>query len=315
MNTTTYIRYSEPTVRNNISQAYSQCLPEPNYGYAQQPNYGYSPEPQNASYYNGYAPVPQQPMPVQAPVAPSPSGSKGLLFVAGLAVIGAAAFGGVLLMNSNDTRTTETASASAASATDPAGSPVVNLPSAIDIPALAPAQNAPAPVIVNNQAPVVRVTGPSVSKPIVAPAPKLASAPAPKLPPAPAAVPAPAPAPVPAPAPGPNGVTIKAPGVEVGADGQGGVAVKTPGVQVGVPGQGQGGNVEIGLGGGQTPVEKQETKTDETKTDETKKQATTDTTKDPETGADTRGMNTDPQPGDGAKKVGDAAGDIIANMK
>jgi len=26
-------------------------------------------------------------------------------------------------------------------------------------------------------------------------------------------------------------------------------------------------------------------------------------------------MNTDPQPGDGAKKVGDAAGDIIANMK
>jgi len=315
MNTTTYIRYAEPTVRNNISQAYSQCLPEPGYGYSQQPNYGYSPEPQNASYYNGYAPVPQQPMPVQAPVAPSPSGSKGLLFVAGLAVIGAAAFGGVLLMNSNDARTTETASASAASATDPAGSPVVNLPSAIDIPALAPAQNAPAPVIVNNQAPVVRVTGPSVSKPIVAPAPKQASAPAPKLAPAPAAVPAPAPAPVPAPAPGPNGVTIKAPGVEVGADGQGGVAVKTPGVQVGVPGQGQGGNVEIGLGGGQTPVDKQETKTDETKTDETKKQATTDTTKDPETGADTRGMNTDPQTGDAAKKVGDAAGDIIANMK
>ena len=28
MNTTTYIRYSEPTVRNNLSQAYSQCLPE-----------------------------------------------------------------------------------------------------------------------------------------------------------------------------------------------------------------------------------------------------------------------------------------------
>ena len=50
MNTTTYIRYSEPTVRNNISQAYSQCLPEPDYGYPQQPNYGYSPEPQNASF-------------------------------------------------------------------------------------------------------------------------------------------------------------------------------------------------------------------------------------------------------------------------
>ena len=104
--------------------------------------------------------MPQQPMPVQAPVAQSSSGSKGLLFVAGLAVIGAAAFGGVMLLNSNDARTTETATTSAASATDPAGSAVVNLPSAIDIPALAPAQNAPAPVIVNNQAPVVRVNGP-----------------------------------------------------------------------------------------------------------------------------------------------------------
>src|SRR3954471_22002498 len=301
MNTTTYIRYSEPTVRNNISQAYSQCLPEPDYGYSQQPNYGYSPEPQNASYYGDYAPVPQQPIPVQVPVAQSSSGSKGLLFVAGLAVIGAAAFGGVLLMNSNDARKTETASTSAASATDPAGTPVVNLPSAIDIPALAPAQAAPAPVIVNNQAPVVRVNGPTVSKPLVAPAPKPASAPAPKLAPAPAAVPAPAPAPVPAPAPGPNGVTINAPGVEVGANGQGGVAVKTPGVQVGVPGQGQGGNVEIGLGGGQTPVEKQETKTEETK-----KEATTGTTKDPETGADTRGMNTDAQAADGNTQGGDA---------
>jgi hypothetical protein len=314
MNTTTYIRYSEPTVRNNVSQAYSQCLPESDYGYSQQPNYGYSPEPQNASYYGGYAPAPQQQIPVQAPVAQSSSG-KGLLFVAGLAVIGAAAFGGVMLMNSNDARTTETASTSAASATDPAGSPVVNLPSAIDIPALVPAQNAPAPVIVNNPAPVVRVNGPTVSKPIVAPAPKQAIAPAPKLAPAPA----PAPAPVPAPAPGPNGVTIKAPGVEVGANGQGGVAVKTPGVQVGVPAQGQGGNVEIGLGGGQTPAEKQETKTetktDETKTDETKKEATTDTTKDPETGADTRGMNTDGQAADATKQGGDATTNIIGNMK
>src|SRR4051794_554917 len=109
MNTTAYIRYSEPTVRNNISHAYSQCLPEPDYGY--------------------YAPVPQQSIPVQVPVAQSSPGSKGLLFVAGLAVIGAAAFGGVLLMNSNDARKTETASTSAASATDPAGTPVVNLPS------------------------------------------------------------------------------------------------------------------------------------------------------------------------------------------
>src|SRR3954451_2972290 len=86
MNTTTYIRYSEPTVRNNISQAYSQCLPETDYGYSQQPNYGYSPEPQSASYYDGYAPVPQQQIPVQAQVGQSSSG-KGLLFVAGLAVI------------------------------------------------------------------------------------------------------------------------------------------------------------------------------------------------------------------------------------
>src|SRR3954470_9250967 len=309
MNTTTYIRHSEPTVRNNISQAYSQCLPESDYGYSQQPNYGYSPEPQNASYYDGYAPVPQQQIPVQVPVGQSSSG-KGLLFVAGLAVIGAAAFGGVMLMNSNDARTPETASPSAAAATNPAGSPVVNLPSAIDIPALAPAQAAPAPVIVNNQAPVVRVNGPTVSKPIVAPAPKLVSAPAPKLAPAPAAVPAPAPAPVPAPAPGPNGVTINAPGVEVGANGQGGVAVKTPGVQVGVPGQGQGGNVEIGLGGGQTPAAKQEPKTEETK-----KEATTGTTKDPETGADTRGMNTDAQAADGTTQGGDATANIVANMR
>jgi hypothetical protein len=105
-------------------------------------------------------------------------------------------------------------------------------------------------------------------------------------------------------------VTIKAPGVEVGANGQGGVAVKTPGVQVGVPGQGQGGNVEIGLGGGQTPAEKQETKTEETK-----KEATTDTTKDPETGADTRGMNTDAQAADATKQGGDATTNIIGNMK
>ena len=45
------------------------------------------------------------------------------MFVAGLAVIGAAAFGGVMLLNSNDARTTETATTSAASATDPAGIP------------------------------------------------------------------------------------------------------------------------------------------------------------------------------------------------
>ena len=103
MNTTatTYIRYSEPTVRSNVSQAYSQCLPEPDYGYSQQPN----------ASYNEYAPLPQQPM--QAPVAKSSSSGKGLLLVAGLAVVGAAAFGGVMLVNSNDAQPTQTASARA----------------------------------------------------------------------------------------------------------------------------------------------------------------------------------------------------------
>ena len=81
MNTTTYLRCSEPTVRSHPSQAYSQCLPEPNHGYSPQPQYG--------SYYD-YAPMPQQPMPVQAPVAKSSSSSKGLMFVAGFAVVGAA---------------------------------------------------------------------------------------------------------------------------------------------------------------------------------------------------------------------------------
>ena len=72
MNTTatTYIRYSEPTVRSNVSQAYSQCLPEP--------DYGYSPAADYASYYNEYAPMPQQPM-RQAPVAKSSSSGKGLV--------------------------------------------------------------------------------------------------------------------------------------------------------------------------------------------------------------------------------------------
>ena len=228
MNTTTYIRYAEPTVRNNLSQAYSQCLPEPDYGYAQQPNYGYSPEPQNASLLRRLR---------RRPAAADPGSGAGRTILVRQQ--------GPVVHRGPGRHRRRSVRRRAADELErrphnrdgihqrgfghgPAGTPVVNLPSAIDIPALAPAQNAPAPVIVNNQAPVVRVAGPTVSKPIVAPAPKLASAPAPKLAPAPAAVPAPAPAPVPAPAPGPNGVTIKAPGVEVGADGQGGVAVKTP---------------------------------------------------------------------------------------
>lgn len=252
MNTTTYIRYSEPTVRSNTSQAYSQCLPEP--------NYEYSPDPQYGPYDNDYIQMSQQPMPLQAPVSKSSSASKSLLFVAGLAVIGAAAFGGVLLLNSDDPQTTRTTSAGAASATDPAGSAVVNLPSAVDIPVLAaPPQSAPAPVIVNNTAPV-RASGPTVSKPIISQAPKLASAPAPKPAPAPAPAPAAAPAPAPAPAPKPasgtGGVIVKAPGVEVGVPSQGGVSVKTPGVEVGVPGQGGTGGVVVAVPGSQAPAEK-----------------------------------------------------------
>ena len=50
------------------------------------------------------------------------------MFVAGFAVVGAAAFGGVLLLNSNDAHTTQTTSTSAASATDPAGSAVDQSP-------------------------------------------------------------------------------------------------------------------------------------------------------------------------------------------
>ena len=54
--TTNFIRYSEPTVRSSASQAYSQCLPEPSYGYSPEPNYGYG------SYYPEQAPMPQQPV-------------------------------------------------------------------------------------------------------------------------------------------------------------------------------------------------------------------------------------------------------------
>jgi len=243
MNTTTYIHYAEPTMRSNAAQAYSECLHEPNYGYAPQPNYVYG------SYYNEQAPMPQQPMPVQAPVAQSSSAGKGLLFVAGLAVVGAAAFGGVYLMNS--TNSEPTAATAAAPSVEP--STVVNLPKTVNVPsAPAPSGLASVPMIVNNPAPV-RVSGPAFSaqkpvavpKPVIAPAPAAAAAPAP----------APNPASVAAPAPGP-GVSVKAPGVEVGVPSQGGVSVKTPGVDVGVPGQG-GGDVVVAVPGGDSkPAEK-----------------------------------------------------------
>ncbi len=65
--------------------------------YPQQQNYG-------PQYGYGYAPMPQQPMPMAAPVAQSSSTNSALLMVAGLAVVGAAAFGGVYLMNSSQLR-------------------------------------------------------------------------------------------------------------------------------------------------------------------------------------------------------------------
>jgi hypothetical protein len=262
--TTNFIHCSEPTVRNNAALAYSQCMPESYYAY------------------------PQQPVPVQVPVAKSSSG-KGLLFVAGLAVVGAAAFGGVMLLNSSESQTTQTTAASTTAASDPTGSTVVNLPSAIDIPALVPAQNAQVPAIVSNQAPVHVNSPVSVPKTITTPktvtTPNVVTAPARQL------APAPAPAPAPAAGSGP-GVAIKTPFAEVGVPGQGGVNVETPGLELGVPGQ-TGGDVVVAVPGGQSQTGT--TKTDGTKTEETKKEATT--------------------PADGGKPADDVAGNIIANAK
>ena len=133
----------------------------------------YTTYPQNNNYapqyngYQGYAPMPQQP--IAAPVAPSSSANMGLLVVAGLAVVGAAAFGGVYLMNSS-----HEAQPTAASAP----STVVNLPSTIEIPSLTPNSDPASPVIVNNPAPV-RVFTPSAprSNNAPAPAPVVAQAP------------------------------------------------------------------------------------------------------------------------------------------
>src|SRR6476660_7998476 len=92
--------------------------------YPQPQNYG----PQHAGY--GYAPMPQQPMPMQAPVAApvaqTSAAGKGLLMVAGIAVVGAAAFGGVYLMNSSEAEPTAASSPST----------VFNTPSEINIPSL-----------------------------------------------------------------------------------------------------------------------------------------------------------------------------------
>src|SRR3954468_18979129 len=144
--------------------------------YPQPQNYG----PQNHGY--GYAPMPQQPMPMQqmpmqqmTPVAQSATASKGLLMIAGLAVVGAAAFGGVYLMNSSS-QPTQTA------ASQP--STVFNIPSEINIPSLTSDDgNDPAtpPVIVNNPAParIVTPSAPRSNTSSPAPAPVQGQAPAP----------------------------------------------------------------------------------------------------------------------------------------
>ena len=94
-------------------------------------------------------------MPMQAaPVAQSSSASKGLLMVAGLAVVGAAAFGGVFLMNSSS-QPEQTAASTP--------STVFNIPSEINIPGLNTNSDPASPVVVNNPAPI-RVFTPSTPR-------------------------------------------------------------------------------------------------------------------------------------------------------
>ena len=84
----------------------------------------YTSYPQNNTYapqYNGYQGyAPKQSMPTAAPVAQSAAASKGVLVVAGLAVVGAAAFGGAYLMNSSHDVQPAAAPAPAAAAPAPA---------------------------------------------------------------------------------------------------------------------------------------------------------------------------------------------------
>jgi hypothetical protein len=140
----------------------------------------YNTHPQNNSYagqYNGYqsyAPMqqPVQQMPMAAPVAQSSSANMGLLMVAGLAVVGAAAFGGVYLMNSShDVQPATTASAP---------STTVNLPSEINIPGLTTNSDPASPVIVHNNPAPVRVftSGPANQAPVRGSAPAQGSTPA-----------------------------------------------------------------------------------------------------------------------------------------
>ena len=138
------------------------------------------PQPQNfGPQHNGYGYAPmqqpmQQQMPMQmqaAPVAQSTSASKGLLMIAGLAVVGAAAFGGVFLMNSSS-------QPEATAASTP--STVFSIPSEISIPGLNTDSDPASPVVVNNPAPV-RIFTPSTSgsNSNTKPAPAQGQAPAP----------------------------------------------------------------------------------------------------------------------------------------
>jgi len=112
----------------------------------------YTTYPQNNTYapqYNGYAPMqqPMQPMAMAAPAAQASSANMGLLAIAGLAIVGAATFGGVYLMNSSH-------DVQPAATTAAAPSTVVNLPSTIQIPGLTPNNDPASPVVVNNPAPL-----------------------------------------------------------------------------------------------------------------------------------------------------------------
>ena len=123
--------------------------------YPQNQNFG----PQHNGY--GYAPMPQQPMPMPVTAPASSSTNSGLLMIAGLAVVGAAAFGGVYLMNSSEAEPTAASTPST----------VFNIPSEINIPSLTTEQqdDPASPVIVNNPAPSVRVFTPSAPRTVNAP--------------------------------------------------------------------------------------------------------------------------------------------------
>ncbi len=113
--------------------------------YPQNQNYG--PQYNGFQGHQGYAPMPAQPMPMAAaPVAASSSSNMGLMMIAGLAVVGAAAFGGVYLMNSSHD-TAQPAAAATPSTT-------INLPSEISIPGLNTNSDPASPVVVNNPAPI-----------------------------------------------------------------------------------------------------------------------------------------------------------------